>query len=419
MCWSLCPVRLASYPACGLLKRLSCLGRWVVSVILALGWAVALADSTLIGELRFNDAAWQRASAEEEAQADGVILRRTGPIGPIIVTVPKHQPRLRVPEARFYQQLETVWRAAAGDALHLEWLEVNGRRWRVARRPSVEVPERVVFHLVSVVDGQAQHLLVSAPATVGVLPPAVRALLTGSPSTPMAAAAPTPAPVSSPSGQGAPQAAPSWRLDRALHVLPDAEAFDLLLRQEAERLPRDSGITGVSIAAQTHGFTATLSGFVQMPNTSGRRHRQGFSHSWDIAWEGPATDLPSGSRLALRPSRLPPGVGLQVSLRHYCGSLKELALVQRRLQHTVTGDLGDAMRRACAAIQAGRTQAEIIGSEAPARSVVFAVEPVPQEEDDHHLLVLSVRPYAVGEASGAALVGSVAVHYLYRLASQH
>lgn len=390
--------------------------RVLVALLLALGHAAALAAWVRVGELRLDyDDTWQRASPEEEASVDSVILRRADAAGTLTITAPRHQSRLHVPEARFYQQLETVWRAAAGDALRLDWLEAGGRRWRVARRPSVEETDRVVFHLVTVSDGLAQHLLVCVPATVADLPPAVPALLAG-PSSP-APAAPatqlTPVPEVHPLNRVSPLTRAVWRLERSLSVLPDADAFERLLRQERDRLPRDGGITGLGIEGRAHGFTAFLSGFVLAPGADGRMHRQAFSHTWDVAWEAPATELPSGPTLRLHASRLPPGVGLQVSLRQYCGSVEALARLVQRLGQSAAVDPEAATSRDCGGLTAGRALAEILGATTPARAVVFSVEAAPVTDQQQHLLVLSVQPFIVGAAPGAALFAAAAVHYVY------
>ncbi len=405
---------------CRIHRPAASLVRLLVGLWLAIGLTAALAESVSVGDLRLDYGdAWQRASAEEEAQAESVILRQAESSGPVTVTIPKHQSRLRVPEARFYQQLETVWRAGAGEALRLDWLEAGGRRWRVARRPSLEAPDRAVFHLVTVADGLAQHLLVAVPARMDALPATVHALLSGkAPPTPASAAAMTPpAAENGPTAEDTPGPAQGWQLRHSLQVLPADAEFDALIRQERQRLRPDGGITGMGIEAQAHGLTAFLSGFVQTAGTGGRQRRQDFSHAWDIAWEPPANELPSGAPLQLRPSRLPPGVGLRVRLRHYCGSAEEMSRLEQRLQQAVTHDHEAATSRGCSVLTAGRALAEIIGSASVQRPVIFSIE-APPTDRRQHLLVLSVQPFVVGEASGAALLGAAAVHYLYRPAGQ-
>lgn len=391
--------------------------RLCVGLLLAIGLTAAQAGSVSVGDLRLDSGdAWQRAEPEAEAQAESVILRRAETAGLITVTIPRHQPRLRVSEARFYQQLETVWRAGAGDALRLSWLEAGSRRWRVARRPSLEAPDRAVFHLVSVVDGLAQHLLVTVPDGVPDLPPSVHALLSGEvlPSPVSNTVATASAAESRSTSSDTPGLAQGWQLMRSLQVLPAIAEFDALMQQERQRLRPDGGITGLGIKAQAHGLTAFLSGFVLTVSEGARQRRQDFSHVWDIAWEPPAHELPSGGMLQLRISRLPTGVGLRVHLRHYCGSAEEVSRLEQRLQQAVTQAFEEAIDHGCSGLRAVRSWAEILGSAAPPRPVIFSVEAPPLTDRRQHLLVLSIEPFVVGNASGTALLGAAAVRYLYR-----
>lgn len=395
------------------------LGGWLFGLILGGLCAVAQAASVRVGELAFDyDASWQRAAEEEEARADGVILRRTEADGPLTVTMPRHPTRLRVPEARFYRQLEAVWRASAGDALRLDWLEAGGRRWRVARRPSLEDPDRAVFHLVTVLEGHAHHLLVSVPAGMAELPPAVRRILDGEamrqplpaggdPS--QAAVGPAIAPPIAPPAAG-------WRLQRVIRVLPGSAQLDRLLAHERHALAVDGGISGVMLQISEDGLTAGLEGFILANGSEGRSARRHLARRWQLAWSPAPAHWPDGFALEFKP-RLAAGsesLVLALSLRLLCGPPQSLQPILQGLEHGSGRVVRDVPVGHCPPAS-GQMQAEIAAQAgAGAYGVsVLAPDPPALPAGEQALLVLTVMPRVPGGGVGQALLGALAVHYVY------
>lgn len=404
---------------CRIHRPAASLVRLLVGLLLAIGLTAALAESVSVGDLRLDYGdAWQRASAEEEAQAESVILRQAESSGLLTVIIPKHQSRLRVPEARFYQQLETVWRAGAGEALRLDWLEAGGRRWRVARRPSVEDPDRAVFHLVTVLEGHAHHLLVSVPAGVAELPPAVRRILDGEamrqPRPPggdpsQAAGGPATAPPIAPPAAG-------WRLQRVIRVLPGSAQLDRLLARERHALAGDGGISGVMLQIPEDGLTVGLEGFIIVKGSEGRSARQPLARRWQITWSPAPAHWPDGFALEFKP-RLAAGsesLVLAISLRLLCGPPQSLQPILQGLEHGSARVVRDVPVGHCPPAS-GQMQAEIAAlAGAGAYGVSFlAPDPPALPAGEQALLVLSVMPRVPGGGVGQALLGALAVHYVY------
>lgn len=134
----------------------------------------ASADSVRVGDFVLAaDAAWQRASAEEERERGNVVLRQDGGLE---VYLPLRQTHLKVTPDTFFSRLENTWRKRYGDKASLDWLDLAGTRWRVCRRPSLDGPS-VVFQLVTLRGDLAYQVVVVAPPGSTVLPePAVRLL---------------------------------------------------------------------------------------------------------------------------------------------------------------------------------------------------------------------------------------------------
>ncbi|MDW8323627.1 MAG: hypothetical protein RMK60_05975 [Burkholderiales bacterium] len=359
---------------------------------LILGLSLAARAETLdLGGLALSVAPpWQRAAAEEEARAGGILLRRDD----LVLLIPAHRPRLRTDEGRFFQQLETLWRARYGEQLALDWLTAAGLRWRVARRPSLDHADAVVFHVVGVAAGQALHLVVHAPAHVTALPPAVHALLAG-----------LAAPGSPPAGR--------WTLVERIHGLPADNALDALLAAERARLPGEGGVTGVRLQLQEDGLVTALQGYVAQRAGRAQR-RQPVEWEWHLRWRPPAATLPASGRLTLQPTQLPAQVRLEVALRTWCGSEAAVRAWAGQLRQ---GSASEGLPAAACETAAAHTTLLRVGASPPAADLLLP----PAASADPAVpvwLLLSVRPVLDGEGPGAALLPALAVHYLYRFEPQ-
>jgi len=154
--------------------------RQVAAVLLGLALVLtpAQAENLRVGDLVFDYASpWRRAEAAEEKGAEGLILRRQEGKQSLVVLLPQHQALLKLPAEDFFAQLQIRWQVLYGKAVKIDWVEAGGRRWLAARRPSMERSNAVVFHLVTVLNGMAHHLLVYAPVGSTALPEAVSELL--------------------------------------------------------------------------------------------------------------------------------------------------------------------------------------------------------------------------------------------------
>lgn len=359
----------------------------------------AAADRLRVGDLVFDYAPpWQRAGADEEAQAEGFILR----LGEgLLVLLPRHQAVLKLPETRFYEQLEMRWRAQYGEDLSLEWFDAAGRRWRVARRPSVERTDAVVFHLVTVLEGRAHHLLAYAPDSARTLPAEVRALLAGTPS-----------------------AIERWILERVVRELPRGAALEGLAELEAHGLGGQGGVTGYAAEARAHGLAGFLEGFRWVKGPDGRDRRQPLLRRWEIGWSEPGQSLTGGGTLALEVSSGPADAGPAPAVRVHtgllCGPREALTETLGRLER---GEAGarlrfEALAAACGVAAGSLPQGEAQGG--PAQTVRLSlparIAPAADARPDGgaRRLVVSVRPLvSAGGAWGEHLLGAMAVHYIY------
>jgi hypothetical protein len=406
------------------------------------GCPSALAASLTVGALELHyGPGWLRADAEEEARAESVILRQAD-ASALTVMVPRHHTRLRLPEARFYPQLETVWRAQYGQTARVDWLEAGGRRWRMLRRASLDRPGAVVFHLVTVIDGQAHHLLVQTPAAATELPEAVIQLLAGPAVMPDTVATPE----TSPQATGA--ALPTgWRLDRILRPQPGPAGLDQAMAQAQGALQHKGGITGLALEAREHGFTASLEGFVWVAGPNRRENPPGpglaqpapprgvkkhlgrpgvfleikrpFRHQWDLSWTAPPRLWPDGaaSTLVVRSSAASDRAGLVIGLRPLCDPAGQL----RAFLDAVERGEADARKRleagfaACRNRATGFTQAEIT-LKAGESSRPISLQPIATRTllaDEPKLLVLSLQPRLEDGSPGQALLEAASVHYIY------
>lgn len=360
----------------------------------------AVAGQLQVGELSLDYAApWQRAEAAEERAADSAILRlaRDGEL--LQVLLPRHQARLRMDEAQFFKQLEFLWHAQYGRDIAVSWVEAGGRRWRMVRRPSVERPETVVFHLVTVHQGSAHHLLVYAPVSAAALPGAVRQLLQGGAAGPPAAppdppdlpsagmqlaaaqgeaaqgipppaaadAAPPlaavlpkpPAPVPRGDTPAAPAAAERWQLKRVVRALPRGAALDALVQREAAGLGGQGGVTGYAVEGRDHGLIGFLEGFRWMPGAHGRDRKQTCLRRWDLRWRAPEPLWTEGASIALEAdfggtaaSEPEARLTLGYRLRLLCGLNSRLLAAIAALERGAAGAAAelDALEAACGAV---------------------------------------------------------------------
>lgn len=350
--------------------------------------------------------------------------------------LPRHQPRLRMPEERFYRQLETVWRAQYGEAARLDWLEAGGRRWRMARRPSLDQPGAVVFHLVTVLEGRAHHLLAYAPLQARDLPRPVRELLDA----PANAAADVPANaaanVNAAAARGAPasavpavvEAAPQaahagaskrgrWVRQTVVRVLPDPAALEDAARREARALDGDGGVTGLALQGDEHGLTASLEGFVWAPGAHGKAVRRPFTHRWELGWTAPPQVWhdEAYAAIALSAGAFSDEAGLGIGLRYLCAGPERLREALAGLERA-PGDGGErpgAEVGSCRA--AGLSQAEVSAGAGRVSRPVLIQPPLapPVLADEQGLLVLTLRPLVQSGRPGRALLGAAAVHYVY------
>lgn len=383
--------------------------------MLALWALTAPAASLAVGELKLEYAApWQRGDAEAESRAESVILHRSDATQPLMVMLPRHQPRLRMPEEHFYRQLEMVWRHQYGEAARLDWLKTGDRRWRILRRPSLDRAGAVVFHLVTVIDGRAHHLLAYAPASTAELPEAIIGLLSapagthGNGETPAASAA-----------AQAPPPPPAWRLARTLRIQPGPSALDQVMAREQRGLRADGGISGIALEVKEHGLEASLQGFVWVPGPARREVRREFTQRWELAWTAPPQLWRDDEAAAIRVSSGAGSdrVGLGIGLRHLCGGAAQL----RELLAAVEGAQGDVSERieaggaSCRGRVTGLTWAEVtLGAGETARPILIQ-PPVTAvvSADEQALLVLTLQPRVAEGRPGHSLLQAAAVHYVY------
>jgi len=383
----------------------------LLAALAVAAWCLpALAASLSMGDLRLvYGPPWQRANAEEEARAESLILRQPDAALALTVMLPWHQSRLRIPQARFYQQLETVWRTQYGEAARFGWLEAGGLRWRMVRRPSLDRADAVVFHLVTVIDGRAHHLLAYAPSWVEELPEAVVHLLDGPVSADEIRAMPAPPPVPP----------PGWRLDRVLRIQPRSSDLDRIMTLERHALKAEGGITGLALEAKDHGLKASLQGFVWVPGPERREVRREFMHRWELTWSAPPRFWPDEEAAAIVVSAGAGSarLGLDIRLRYLCGAADRL----RALIDGVERGLGDAGERllagfaACRGRAVGLTQAEATvgaGESAPP-ILIRPPDRVTPSGDEQGLLVLTVQPIVEEGLPGQALLSGTAIHYVY------
>lgn len=384
----------------------------LAALTVAAGCLHAVAASLTVGDLRLQYAPpWQRADAEEESRAESVILRQTDATEALTVMLPWHNARLRVPEDRFYRQLETVWRAQYGGAARVDWLNAGGRRWRMVRRPSLDRPNAVVFHLVTVIDGRAHHLLAHAPASASELPAVVLRLLT-EPSDAHArdTTAPPPACTETPGATG-------WRLSRTLRILPGQSDFDRVMGLERRAVGGDSGITGIGLELMEHSLKASLQGFVWVPGP--RAIRREFTHHWEITWTAPPQIWHDGQNIAIVADS---GAGsdrglLDIRLHWLCGTAGQLGelLDALELRPGNAGELLQAGFASCRDRAIGFTQAETtlgVGETAPPISIKPPDIPA-LPADAQALLVLTLQPRAEDDSPGQTLLSAASVHHIY------
>ena len=384
---------------------------FVLAALALAAWCPpALAASLAVGDLRLAyGPPWQRAGAEEEAQAESLILRQPDAAEALTVMLPRHQPRLRMPQARFYQQLETVWRTQYGETARFGWLEAGGLRWRMVRRPSLDRADAVVFHLVTVIDGRAHHLLAYAPPSAAELPEAVVHLLDGPVSADEIRAMPAPPPAPT----------PGWRLDRVLRIQPRSSGLDQVMTLERHALRVDGGITGLAMEAKDHSLKASLQGFVWVPGPKRREVRREFSHRWEIDWSAPPRVWPDGEAapIVVSAGTGSDRLGLVIRLRYLCGAADRLRALlndtergeddaSAGLQAGFAACRGRAARfmQAEATVDAGETSRPIL-LQPPDTAALSA--------DEQGLLVLTVQPIVGEGRPGRALLHATAIHYVY------
>ncbi len=426
--------------------------------LLGLLLALSLEAAPLqVGALRFEpDASWWRADAQEEAEADSLILRRHEPQGEVVLYLPRRQPQLRTDEDGFYRQLTALWRHRHGAEATLDWLTAGGRRWRVLRRPSVETPARTVFQLVTVIDGRAHHALVQAPQAIDSLPAAVLALLEGGQAgdgrgaegavsdpetpddkgtmtvTPDPSASPGPASVEGEvaaggeAGQGVrrdlaapppsqPQAArdetggvQAWVLLGVMRERPHPALFDRILAAEQAALGPEGAITGLELEARQDGVRARLQGYRWLPGAVGRGGRREFTQSYALAWQPPPERLPPHEPLTVGARAMEGGapVALRIRLLPLCAPASALEAAARQAGaervHALEALVCSGMGRTEALIQGGDGRATLI-------------PPAPPSSANPVHLWLELTPQPVGPAPGGrALLEAATVHALYR-----
>ncbi len=385
----------------------------LTALMLVTGGQPLQAASLAVGELRLQyDQPWQRADAETEARAESIILHLTG--AQLTLVLPRHQARLRLSEEQFYRQLETVWRAQYGQTARMDWLEAGGLRWRVVRRPSLDQPDQVVFHLVTVIEGRAHHLLAYAPASAAELPEAAMALLNGPVTAPAGGEVAAP-PVGRP---GAVRPA-GWRLARVLRIRPDTLTLDRVMASEGRALRGEGGITGLELRLHGHGLDAFLEGFVWEDGPGRSSVRRTFRHQWQVSWAAPPQRWQDGetAEIVVSSAAGSDPVVLEIRLNYLCGPPDAL----HALLDGVEGGQADAIARlqsgftACRDQATGSLQAETtLAGGTSARPLAMQPPDVPAlSADGHGLLLLSLQPRAGEGSPGQALLGAAAVHYVY------
>lgn len=415
-------------------------------LLLTVGYATAVAASLSVGALRLEYAPpWQRAGADEEDRLESAVLRQEGAADALMLLLPRHHPRLRLSPERYFEQLETIWRFQYGKEARIDWLEAGGRRWRMLRRPSLERADAVVFQLVTVIDGQAHHLLAYAPQTALELPEPVLRLVkdmaTGPQACPRCAPS-APADAGQDAGHGATSAAvdsagqaaaaaaspaspapvaptASWRLERVLRIRPGPSDLDQLFATEQRALRADGGITGIALEEAEHGLKAFIEGFVWEEATQRRPEKRAFAHRWELAWDPPPEAWQEGQPAVIvaRAGADSDPLRLRIGLHFVCGpaeQLRQLLEAAPRPQDDIGARL-QAGHDACRGPVGGLTQTEVSLSAGQTARGIALMPPAAAgpSEDEPGRLVLTLQP-RIGSGTGQALLGSASFHYVYR-----
>lgn len=260
------------------------------------------------------DAAWQRATPEQEAADDAIGLSWpvAGGVG-VQVLVPRSAARVGLEAARFQRNFERLCRHRHGRAAAAGWLRPAARDWLVCRRPAAG-GDGVLFHLVTLHAGHAYSVLVLAPAGTQVLPKVAHELLAGSefvaPDTPMHAAAPLPA------------RAPQWRLAHTWVLAPRGEALAALARAEGEALGETGLLTTYTVQPRAAEASAPALGWsldgLRWAAGGDRDRRAAFASRGHLAASAPA-EWPGELRVRFEVQAAEHAVALHVSSGAYCG----------------------------------------------------------------------------------------------------
>jgi hypothetical protein len=311
--------------------------------------APAMADTLILGDLNLTpDSSWRRGAAEDEADADSFILRAAAPALPFDVFLPRQRTRLKIDEAKFYEQLEANWLRRHGRHARLDWLDAGGARWRLCRRPSL-TGDNLVFQAVSVHDGEAYHLVAVVAKGTEHLPESVRTLLAGATwgqDKSIADRAEAPAAV-------VPGA--RWRLSRKLVALPSGLDWVALADAERALLDGDGLVTGLGLSAAEDGLEAMLEGFLWKQGEGGE-YRRAFRRNWRVLWPslperglgGVAPSLDLDFHMAASGADAPGEVMVRFELRPLCASPMEVERWLDDLELEGTGPLARLDAMGCA-----------------------------------------------------------------------
>lgn len=171
---------------------------------------------------------WQRATTQQEAEDDALLLDATD--AGLHLAVTRQTRILKTDADTYYARLRESWQKLYGDEAKIAWLESAGRKWLTCRHPSRDSGVSV-FHLSTVFAGRAYSVLLFAPGAAVGLPQAAFDLLAGTRFGAESAAA-------KPGG---------WVMTRIVYPNAGADVLEALAQDDVARLGDDGMVTGYGL----------------------------------------------------------------------------------------------------------------------------------------------------------------------------
>lgn len=385
----------------------------------------ATAATLRVGDLGMEIASdWLRATAEEEASFESLILRQGEPGAAVEIFVPMQRARPKGESDQFMAQLEKSWRKRYGEKVELDWLETAGTRWRVCRRPS-RSGDAHIFQLVALHAGEAYQLVIATPPAMDRLPDSVHVLLASVVWRETAAVATHDSdPVAPPASEPAPEPAtvseqnppakpgPTWRLLRQVVALPGAKSWAALADAEAKQLGAAGMVSGLGMSARPDGLDAFIEGGLWKKAEEGGEVRHPFKRQWRVSWPALPEAWQAGSQLVFDLDFTAEHLGLEVAddltarfeLMPVCGPRLAIVRWLDGLEKAGPATMPVIDKLACKPMQ-GRPEAVAIGvmgkeypAGAPSKQTRQVALPLPVDWQQ------AIQPRARGEVRRLALV---------------